>query len=99
MIEDTLSPLRCKLDFNLNVRHDSFQSDGRRVKSTGDEAADPQTSQEISKRAEGTGVEIHPKPSQAPSLLSNGSGQDSQKNQTFQLKRQNLTHKDLYFLF
>uniref|UniRef100_A0A3P9M9N4 Doublecortin domain containing 2B n=1 Tax=Oryzias latipes TaxID=8090 RepID=A0A3P9M9N4_ORYLA len=53
--------------------HDSPQSDSRRVKSTGDEAADPQTSQGISKRAEGTGVEIHPKPSQAPSLLSNGS--------------------------
>uniref|UniRef100_A0A8C8E0N1 Doublecortin domain containing 2B n=1 Tax=Oryzias sinensis TaxID=183150 RepID=A0A8C8E0N1_9TELE len=42
-------------------------SDGRRVKSTGDEAADPQTSQGISKRAEGTGVEVHPKPSQQKS--------------------------------
>ncbi|XP_024128620.1 doublecortin domain-containing protein 2B isoform X1 [Oryzias melastigma] len=53
--------------------HDSPESDGRRVKSTGDEAAAPH--QEISKRAEteGTGVKIHKKPSQVRYPLSNGS--------------------------
>lgn len=65
------------------MRNNSFQSDGRRVKSTGDEAAAPH--QEISKRAEteGTGVKIHKKPSQVRYPLSNGSGRNSYKIQLF----------------
>lgn len=65
-----------------------FQSDGRRVKSTGDEAAAPQASQQRSRRegADETSaffarpVKIRKNRMQTRPPLSNGSGEDFMKS-------------------